>query len=269
MKHTEMSLPATPTIPVEFGHPFTWDGSDIGFIDPYIRKWKPYKGQTLLFLHGGFKAYANRLDEKSGSISLIADELKPLFGLKKLGRHKCLIGDNPAIITKIEGQESIFTTEKGENNPKLIPYVQKCYVYRWALGLSSNVDSSLWIRSYTSGVSIVTSYLEIKYMYPEEKDKKQISRIPDVAVKKWFGNDWSKTVEIVENMFDEKSLAKVRLEVDSIIRRIDRSHVGWAQQILRRIQERVDFTESDTFDLSKITSKSTSCLTPVNTNLAT
>ncbi|CAH6418810.1 Hypothetical protein POVN_LOCUS533 [uncultured virus] len=209
-----------------------WDGSNLGAIDEHIENYTIVDSRVRLHFRDGSKAHANRFDN---SVALIADELKPLFGLPKIGRHRCTITGRNAIISKIEcDDESPFGTSYA--TPEHLGALQRCYLFRWALGLTYNVDASLWMRNYRSGVSIITSYKELKVNYTN--DNPLGAKIPKSAMKRWF-SDWEQVTHVAEKLFSHRTMIDLRFEIDAIVRRIDKEWVSWTGQIVRRIQERL------------------------------
>lgn len=211
---------------------YIWDGSHLGSIDDDLLSYEIRDSRVYVKFKQGFEAIANRFDN---SIPIIADELKPLFGLPKIGRHRCLIDNRESIISKVECKdEHPFATQMAKT--ELVPYIQKCYVYRWILGLTQNTDTSLWIRKYKSGIECVTSYRDVSVGY--EKKSAQGSCIPKIAVKKWFGS-WDQVNKLVQYIFANKKLCTIRFEIETIVRRIDPQQVTWISCMIQRIQERI------------------------------
>ncbi len=215
--------------------PFKWDGSDVGAIDVYITTWEYVDPFTVLFFVDGSRAVAHAYKD---AVPLIADELKPLFGLTKLGRHRCTIGARPALITRLIAAENSLPKEgKGVVTPDLIPSVRRAYVFRWALGLLRNSDTALWFRTYTSGVSSITSFREDKFDYT--RTSSQGATLTQTVVKRWFDNDWDNVNASMRAQFTHEQLVQLRLTIADVIKRLDPKLVTWTQHILRRIQDRL------------------------------
>lgn len=219
--------------------PFKWDGSNLGDVDAQIQSWEIRDEFTIVYFKSGESAYANRFDS---SVPLIADELKPLFGLSKIGRHRCLISGRSALISQIVANERRFTPLIATDD--MIPSIRRAYVFRWSLGLTQNFDKMLWVRSYKSGITLVTSFCEKKYDFASAAAsqtgsvKPTRSRITETAVKKWFG-DWKIADDIMREIFGHRNMTEIRFEIDAIVRRVDKSYVSWVTGIISRIQVRL------------------------------
>lgn len=224
--------PHPPTPPSIVVTPlFKWDGSNIGAVDQHIASYRIISGRVYLYFKDGTVALANRYDN---SVALICDELKPLFGLPKIGRHRCTIDNRQAIISHIACEaEHPFNTEMA--TPELITSLQRCYLFRWVLGLTQNSDAALWVRRYKSGVVIVTSYRENNVAYHKKSPAGAI--IPDVSMKRWFTH-WDQVNALTSQLFGSRNLSELRFEIDAIIRRVDPKQVSWIACIMQRIQER-------------------------------
>lgn len=217
-------IPAAPL------KPFTWDGSNVGKVDEWIVKSEVVNGNTMIHFTDGTIAIGNGY---FNSIPLIADELKPLFGIVKIGRHRCIIGGKDAIISRVEGVEFPFTTSFATQDH--LESIRRAYVFRWALGLVSNVDASLWVRQYKNGLSFVTSYKETKFDYASQSA--QGSCISGTILRRWF-NTWDVVDETMSNIFKDVNMAYLRFAIEDIVKRLDRQLITWTSSIIKRIQER-------------------------------
>lgn len=226
--------PPSPVPPSDEPSPyFKWNGSDLGPLEEQIENYEIYEKRTRVLFKDRSSAYANRLDD---SIPLIADELKPIFGLTKIGRHRCSVGGRFALMSRIVcNDEGPLTADMV--TPDLVSTLQRCYLYRWALGLTNNTDAAMWYRRYKSGVTIITSYRELKVGY--DKTHSRGAQISCAAMKRWF-KDWSVVDGAMKHIFGHRNCAELRFQIDAIVRRIDTRCVSWTGQILRRIQERCE-----------------------------
>src|SRR5438067_12449762 len=95
-----------------------WDGSDLGDIsDFYLEIWEPDIGfiGSRLNLNTD-KGPAQVLAWKyKDDIPLIIDELKPIFGLRKIGRHKCTIHRVKLLIAEYVEQGENSTSGEGHD----------------------------------------------------------------------------------------------------------------------------------------------------------
>ncbi len=210
---------------------FKWDGSDIGSIDEHIESFDIAYGNIYLRFKDGTRAMANRFDN---SVALICDELKPLFGLPKIGRHRCTINARIAIISNVRAEtEHPFATSMASTVNR--HNLQCCYLFRWVMGLTQNSDSALWVQRWGSGAVTVTSYREINIAY--HKRTPGGATITDVAMKRWFG-EWDRVNALAVQLFGDRNLSELRFEIERTVRRIDPKQVAWISCIVQRIQER-------------------------------
>lgn len=204
---------------------FKWDGSYIGEVQHLIKSYERINKYVRVEFEN-VSAYAFKYENK---ICLMADEIKPLFGLVKIGRHHAKWTNKDILLCKIEGEENVLD---GLSDIK-IEEIQKSYIFRWALGFSSYGDDILRIRKYKSGIKTVTSYIECEYDYNPKN--KFCSKITKSVIEKWF-YDIAIIDSLIKSMFKREDLPELRNKLDSIIRKIDPSHILWVTCIIFRIQ---------------------------------
>ena len=156
---------------------FIWDGSFIGEINEYIISYEIIENYVRLNFKDNLSAYVFKYEN---SVPLIADEIKPLFGIIKIGRHSATWNGKKVLLSKIEGSESLL---EGTNDIQFED-IQKSYIYRWCLGLTSFGDNILKVRTYKSGIKRVTSYVETEYNY--DPKNKYCSKITKSVIIKWY-----------------------------------------------------------------------------------
>lgn len=206
-----------------------WDGSYIGQIENIIKSYEIIDKYVKVNFEN-VSAYAFKYENK---IPLIADEIKPLFGLVKIGRHHALWGTKDVLLCKIEGVEMSVDTSSDIQ----IEEIQRSYVFRLVLGFSSYGDDILRVRKYRSGVKTVTSYIESEYTY--EPKHKYCSKITKSVISKWF-YDVTIVDKLIKSMFKREELPILRNKIDEIIKRIDPSQILWVTCLIFRIQSYLD-----------------------------
>lgn len=209
--------------------PWKWDGSHVGAIDDLISEHQMVGKYLVVFLKDRTCGFINRYDT---SVPLIADELKPLFGLAKMGRHRCTVTGREAIITRYIEEEGPFSPGV-LTSPATVLAIRRAYLFRWALGLLHNVDGSLWYRKYKSGVIDVTSCRDSKIGY-----EKTTSIITQAVLKRWFNNDWSLVNETAHHVFGGRQIKAFLSEIGTIIRRVDPNFGWWSNAIIGRLKQR-------------------------------
>lgn len=204
--------------------PLSWDGSELGDITNEIGiiEQKP----NLLVELRNEKGY---LTFYKDSILLIADELKPLFGLEKIGRHKCIYNGEPAILHRKKGMEY---TAVDYDSIDIKKDIQRSFAFRWILGLVQNYENTLIVRKFKSGIVCATSFVETKYDYLKTDSKGSV--IPKTCLRKWFG-DLETFERVVSEMVKNETYLDLRFKIEKIIRRISKENVYWTTLIMNRI----------------------------------
>lgn len=208
---------------------FKWDGTSIGQIQELIKSYEITDKNVIVDLNI-CKAYVYKYEN---AIPLIADEIKPLFGLVKVGRHHGIWGNKDVLLCKIEGEESSLNDSVDID----IEEIQKSYIFRWCLGFSSYGDDILRVRKYRNNIKTVTSYIESEYNYKPKH--KYCSKITKSVFTKWFYNV-NNLDSIIKTMFKREELPLLSNQLDSIIKRIDKTHISWINNIIYRIQSYLD-----------------------------
>lgn len=206
---------------------FPWDGSNIGDIDHLISKFDIIDKRVILTFIDESKAYATK---HTNTICLIADELKPYFGMDKIGRCVCIINGTLAIIHRIIGIENNLSDVDFDVN---VNHVRKVFIFRWFLGLIRNYDASIMIRQYKSGIYSIISLYDNMYDYDREF---QGSNIPKTAKVKWF-NDEDAHNNMARYMLSNYTFIEIRSIIDRVIKRIDREHSLWSIAICSRLSQ--------------------------------
>jgi hypothetical protein len=211
-------------IPAQY--PLKWDGSPIGEISSLIVQMSDYDGRTMVVFSDGSKAF---ITQYLGTIVLIGDELKQVFGMEKVGRSVCTYQGITLMLHRYNSQEYNL-----ENVDFSIPIrdIQKVLVFRWFLGLTNNNERSILIRRFRSGMVRVTSKIETKYDYISTK-----STVSKNMVSKWFHNDFK---SVAQSLIRDRTFYQIRLEIEAIVKRIDPSHNFWIISILSRVGQFMD-----------------------------
>jgi hypothetical protein len=206
---------------------FKWDGTDIGDVSSHITNIEMEQNYVIINFKNNEKAYAFKFDN---NIPLVTDELKILFGLPKVGRHKCIINDKKIILCrKICAENTLQENDKFNDNE-----LQRIYVFRWALGLT--LSSSLRIRKFDNGINSLLSYQEISIDYDNNNIRRSV--IPDTIIKKYFNNRENLDI-LVKNMFPYNEFVNLRVKIDNIIRRVDKEYVWWNANIIERLTNKL------------------------------
>lgn len=217
----------------------SWDGSDLGDISRFFISIKEAAFDTV-----GAKL---RIKTRKGKIEclawkytddipLIIDELKPIFGLEKIGRHKCIIQKTKLLIARIKDvDENIFNNSKIQRKDN-IDKIREHIVFRHLFGVITTTDF-LWYRASKG----VMSFKEVGISFD-----KNSSHISDSNVSKWFEDDRASILVTVRSLFSRiathqnkspsSTILFARLQVDKIIRRINTNMVGISSGFMARAQ---------------------------------
>lgn len=217
----------------------TWDGSDLGDITHFFICIKEAAFNTvgaklkLKTRKGKIECLAWKYGD---DIPLIIDELKPIFGLNKIGRHKCIIKKTRLLIARIKHvDENIFDNSKNQRKGN-IDKIREHIVFRHLFGVLTTTDF-LWYRASRG----VMSFKEVSISFD-----KNSSHISDSNVNKWFEGERASILVTVRNLFSRIAIHKnksptstilfARLQVDKVIRRINSNMVGIGSGFMTRSQ---------------------------------
>ena len=223
---------------------FKWDGTNITDI---IKKSEIYeakynKKRYWVIKHGNVTETCMVKPCKS-SITCLIDELKPVFGLIKIGTHWFVHKGKMKILLKTvktkEGhiKEEITLNQIEVYTSLMILQIQEIFVFRELLGITCSYESSIVIRESRRNVYPISFYEPNMTM----EDKKII---PYTVLDKWFKNismnDVAKRLLKIHKI-DRlgEVLHDIRSKIDKVIERVDRRTISYKNCILNRITERL------------------------------
>ncbi len=238
-------------------NPFKWDGTSIGVIteDQILNK----------YVLGSLEYWDIRKDiyqticivrKCKDFTPCIIDELKPLFGLIKLGTHYCKYESNYIILIRsrmdIHGKNiakeiflSDYTTKLDEN---LINRIKNIYIFRDILCLGKSNDSSIILRrNMTDNDIYPISFIDTPIKLAKLIDIKLSTVIPEVTFKKWLKDD--SPSKILCKMFKINNMNKVVIKlynaksgINKLLMRIsDSQHINLSDIIISRISNKLQF----------------------------
>jgi hypothetical protein len=237
---------------------FKWDGTDITDkiikCDIYEAKYNKVKYWVIRnngYINTGSKeSYITCVVRNSkNSVPCLIDELKPIFGLSKIGTHWCKQGGKIRILIQcLQTPDGHVKEEITLNNLNtiipdkpppllLIMQIQEIFTFREILGVSCSYDSSIILREGGG------SYYPISYYDPGMlTDDKKV--IPGTILDHWFED--TSIDEVVQRILKIRridQLAQVlhdlREKIDEVIVRVDRNTVMYKSSIINRITERL------------------------------
>lgn len=226
--------------------PFKWDGSYLGHFTMDIVHWT-IDYADLHYYHLTIDdisiiCLAKQIKDK---FPAIADEMKAIFGLPKLGTHTIHLGGKLHLLTychTVNGQiyaEPTLSSIEPPFSIMTIKQVQDIFAFRELLGLNISFESSIRFRS-DGQKTYPVSFRETSSVV-----EKQTIALPGTIINKWFVGTtlstvtkrlvgWSADVE------DIVLIADLRKKIEAIIERIDKEFIFYSAYIISRIQNRIE-----------------------------
>ena len=180
------------------------------------------------------------------SLSCLIDELKPTFGLQKIGTNWCVYKGKIKILYKNLCTPENYIKEESTLDKYDIKdhlfrmQVQEIYTFRELLGITRSYDSSIIVRKSRDGVYPV-SYYEPNMMMEDKKV------IPFSVLEKWFGD--LSIDDVVKRLLSIHTIDKmavtvfyIRSSIQKIIERVDRRLITYQSCIMNRVIQRLQTT---------------------------
>lgn len=228
---------------------FKWDGTNITDIisesDIYEAK---YNGKTywiIKYIDNDDKLHEEICMVRSckNSISCLIDELKPVFGLPKVGTHWFKQGAKMKMLLKCvktkEGyiKEEITLNKINIYTSLMMLQIQEIFTFRELLGITCSYESSIVIREMRKNVYPLSFY-EPNMTIDDRKV------IPFTILDKWFlGTSMDEVVKrlLKINKIDRigEVLHNIRGKIEKTIERVDRRAITYKTCIMNRITERL------------------------------
>lgn len=180
--------------------PFKWDGSYLGeIIDDCILRY--FYHETLeywILSHDGYATICQVRKTKKYTHCLV-DELKPLFGLIKLGTHygKYKTGYVILIRARLNLTEDRIVLDlplsmcPNLSEPLILDRIKQIYIFRDLLCLSKSTDSSIVLRVNEKNkdlvypVSLIDSAIDLEKM----SNFMMSTYLPEVAFSRWIKDE--------------------------------------------------------------------------------
>lgn len=236
--------------------PFQWNGGEIGDITHLVIDVTPIDSKLLLTFVDHTRAH---ITKHIGTHPLIADELKPIFGLDKIGRCSCYYLGEKAMIHRHHAEEYLLETV---DFPISLDEVKRVFVFRWFLGMTLNYQRCIVVKRYRSGISRVTSYNDTIYDYMNLSSWG--SQIPGSMVKRWFDADYD---SVARKMLEGLTFQQLRTSITAVVNRIDLQHNYWIISILSRIGRYVEVPMSPALEPQTIVSGGKPTIPPIPDSL--
>ena len=234
--------------------PFIWDGSYLGRIGNHnILEQVVYTGIKYwrLRILGHTKICIIR--NITNLSPCIADEIKELFFLPKLGTHYVIYHSKKYLLieARVDAKGKIIeeiTIDKVDpnKNEKFVERVREIFVFREILGLAMTREKSITVR--WSDKSYIPPY-PVSFYENEMKPQDEFVCISSVVEKKWFGgidvDDVVKQMLKIENNDDvSEKISYLRESITKIIERIDKDMVWIVSPIINKLTRRLIIDDS-------------------------
>nr|QBK91509.1 MAG: uncharacterized protein LCPAC302_01290 [Pithovirus LCPAC302] len=239
---------------------FSWDGSDISSLlsnaDIYETKYNKIKYWLIQY------EYDDNIFEEvciarscKYSTSCLIDELKPIFGLQKLGTHRLKYKNGTMLLIKCartgEGyiKEELNLNKIDTFTPLLVLQIQEIFAFRELLGVTRSFNSSIILRESKRTVYPVSFY-DPNMLTTDKKI------IPFSVLERWFKN--TTIDEVVKRILKVRDINKLstvlhnlRNQIEEVINRVDRTSIFYKNCIMNRITERLQTSLDNTFNSSQ------------------
>lgn len=175
----------------------------------------------------------------------IADELKPIFGLMKLGTHMLCIGSKSYLLIKPGNYQDHPLPSVDLDTALLIKQVRSIYTFRYLIGINTSQDSHLRLCKRNGFPLIPISYRDSDLTSDKHSKKAEANSLSQTVMKRWFnGCELGTSVCSMVN-WDQKSsleanakavlIMKFRGQIEAVITRVNREFIWLAVFIIDRI----------------------------------
>ncbi len=227
-------------MPPSNGLKLAWDGSHLGDIDIYVTNDKKVEMEGTVNLLIKTNSCLNKIIQVKifkykDDVPLIADELKRIFGVSPIGKHRVRYFGDECIINKYVNDIPIeefmkYVVDKSTLTPLFINEMRNIFAFRYLVCLNCNYENKINIR--TDSVPYPISYQETTFSLFADKSS---CRIPKTIIKEWFDNDDMIFYDTVNLIMKDKDPMLIKFEVESIIRKYNDKYIGWVNSIYDRI----------------------------------
>lgn len=217
-----------------------WDNSDIGPIDDAIVFYSKKYEDDLLYVweckKNKLKIVPIRILKFKDDIPLIVEELKKIFMIPTVGKHKASLKDELCIITKYENDipyENFFETHSKKGlSPGFIKEMQRLYIFRFLVCLNCNYENRVEIRQSSSGIYPI-SCREAKFALSSDNNA---CRLPNNLVRDWFNNDHYNAIMLAKEMIDDFDITLLKFKLGDIIHKYEHGkYIAWVNTIYDRL----------------------------------
>ena len=226
-----------------------WDGTDITIFinNPKIKIREATYQKTTYWVIDDVEKSKQEICIVRNSTNIlpcIIDEIKPVFGLEKVGSHSCKFKGRILILLKLVMEEGNILQElsldKIGYKSQIEKDVQKIFIFRELLGMSKNFESSIILRKKGYFIKPISFY------DPNMSPGNIKTVLPNTILEKWFKDtDLDKVVLKMFNVNKVENINSVLLELksklDKIVERVNPDAITHIDEIIARIRSRLQF----------------------------
>jgi len=229
-----------------------WDGSCLGLLNKhnFIEIIKLENKLTMYHIKTDkydFYCYGRK---SNSSHQCICDELKVIFGIRKLGTHWCKYGQGLSVYifwpirynTFGQIQDELKLNQLGYvDESNFVKQVQNIFVFRDLINVGVNFENTIIVRQ---------SYQNNKKPYPISYKETTINPhkhiyIPNTVYSRWFkSNTINDALCRIFNITHYNQIAdlifKIRSVIQDIINRVDNQNIWLENYIIERLHERLN-----------------------------
>jgi hypothetical protein len=194
----------------------------------------------------------------------IFDEIKPYFGLHKIGTHWTRLRSQYYILFRVPTRGGLpvyeYSLDKFQGRILRDEYneeIQRLFTFRELFGITRTVNRSLRIRSSvpTSGIinewtdeNLLNEPIILSYDEPNFSGHPEVSVLSERTYNKWFNSSYKissieSSIKNFMHITDIDDLASIRMDIylhiKSVIQRIDPESTGCADLLMDRFQRKI------------------------------
>ena len=222
-----------------------WDGTDVGNIDSCVMSITKTEYEEDEYILGLWSLNSKnqrvitraKLLKYRDEVPLIADECKPLFGIKKVGKHKATLCGYEVILVRYQGDISLKKYLQDRNlKPEktgvyFIEEMRKIFAFRWIMCLNNNFENTIEVR--TEGTTChPISCKENTFSYHATENA---TRIPKTIIKNWFEDNDDLSEKYIIDMLKDKDISMIRIQIQKIIMKFNKQLIGWNNSIFDKM----------------------------------
>lgn len=220
-----------------------WNGSFLGEFSKDAIQFKEIRGKDRYWTLNLGTPITCRVKQIPSSFPTLIDELKPVFGLPKLGTHQIRIESKNYLLIKCP-EPGVTEVPLNQFIPGSSQYIlfrrqiQELLAFRDVLAVSSTYESSLRVRLQPRRPPVPMSYREPKMAFDASR-----SIISSRLHRRWFSDiTIDQTLARMIHLDPEDvsaGIAEFRSQLEATISRIDRSLIWCSAFIMERLMARL------------------------------